>query len=159
MGLLPRTLQVAERIGTAVLQTQALPAHLHAVRLARLRDVSGLPELRVWKAPATRDFSLSNSGRRVKRFRVSGLSVRRIDGCRRPAWRYVDRVHIALVRFEALRLPPGFPDPVRRLFALALSSVCPASPATPTYALTQAKAEPRNLSFFISSFVPATLSS
>ena len=36
-------------------------------------------------APATQDFSLYNFERRVKRFRVSGLLVRRIDGCRRPA--------------------------------------------------------------------------
>ena len=62
--------------------------------------------------PATRDFSLSNSGRRVKRFRVSGLSARRIDGCRRPAWRCADRVLIALARSKAPRRPAGFPDPV-----------------------------------------------
>ncbi len=50
--------------------------------------------------------------RRVKRFRVSGLSARRIDGCRRPAWRCADRVLIALARSEAPRRPAGFPGPV-----------------------------------------------
>ena len=69
-------------------------------------------------APATQDFSLSNSGRRVKRFRVSGLSARRIDGCRRPAWRCADRVLVALARSEAPRRPAGFPDPVS-------TAVCP----------------------------------
>ena len=64
------------------------------------------------RPPATREFSLSNSGRRVKRFRVSGLSMRRIDGCRRPAWRCADRVCIAFARSEAPRRPAGFPDPV-----------------------------------------------
>ena len=66
----------------------------------------------MWTPPATRDFSLSNSGRRVKRFRVSGLLMRRVDGCRRPAWRCADRVHIAFARSEAPRRPTGFPDPV-----------------------------------------------
>ena len=100
-----------DRFRTAVPKTQGLTAHLRTVQKAR-RDVSGLPEPRVWTPPATRDFSLSNFERRVKRFRVSGLLMRRIDGCRRPTWRCADWVHIALVRFEALRLPPGFPDPV-----------------------------------------------
>ena len=54
-----------------------------------------------------------------------------------------------------LESPPVFPIPSRRLFALALSSVFPASPATPTSALSQAKVEPRKTSFFISTFVPA----
>ena len=64
----------------------------------------------VWP-PATRDFSLSNFERRVQRFRASGVFTRRIDGCRRPAWKCADRIRIALARFEALRLPLVFPIP------------------------------------------------
>ena len=86
-----------------------------------------LQRLRVWAPPATREFSLSNSGRRVKRFRVSGLSARRIDCCRRPAWRCADRVLIAFARSEAPRKPAGFPDPVstavRPCIVLGLSRV------------------------------------
>ena len=41
------------------------------------------------------------------------------------------------------------------VFALALFPVFPASPATSTSVFIQAKAKPRKLSFFISSFVPA----
>ena len=63
---------------------------------------------------------------------------------------------ISLLRARRrLEGPPVFPIPSRRLFALALSSVFPASPATPTSALSQAKVEPRKNSFFISTFVPA----
>ena len=54
-----------------------------------------------------------------------------------------------------LESPPVFPVPSRRLFALALSSVFPASPAAPTSALSQATVEPRKNSSFISTFVPA----
>ena len=57
-------------------------------------------------------FFLSNSKRRVKRFRVSGLSARRVDVCRWPAWRCVGRVRIAFARLEAPRKPDGFPDSV-----------------------------------------------
>ena len=82
---------------------------------------------RVWTPPATREYSLSNSGRRVKRFRVSGLSARRVHGCRRPAWRCADRVQIAFARSEAPRKPAGFPDPVstavRPCIVLGLSRV------------------------------------
>ena len=66
---------------------------------------------------ATRDFSLSNFERRVKRSCMSGLLMRRIDGCRRPTWRCADRVHIALVRFEAFQLP--------LVFHSVLMIVCP----------------------------------
>ena len=74
--------------------------------------------LRVWTPPATREYSLSNSGRRVKRFRVSGLLSRRVYSCRWPAWRCADRVQIAFARSEAPRKPAGFPDPVS-------TAVCP----------------------------------
>ena len=43
---------------------------------------------------------------------------RRIEGCRWPAGRCANRVHIALARSEAPRTPTGFPDPVS-------TSVCP----------------------------------
>ena len=58
---------------------------------------------------------------------------RALDGCRRPAWRCSDRVHIALARCDR---PLVFPIPSRRSFALAPSSVVPASPATQTSALS-----------------------
>ena len=51
MGLRQRSVQAAERGRAAVPKTQGLPAHPHAVRTTR-RDVSGLPELRVW-TPST----------------------------------------------------------------------------------------------------------
>ena len=52
--------------------------------------------------------------------------------------------------------PLVFPIPSRRLFALALSSVFPASSAPPTSVLIpQPDVEPQKNSFFISSFVPA----
>ena len=69
--------------------------------------------------PETRDHSFCNPGHSVKRFRVSGLSVRRFDARRRSAWRCADRVHIAFSRSEALQLPLVSPAPSRRLFALA----------------------------------------
>ena len=59
----------------------------------------------MWTPLVTRDFSLSNSGRRVKRFRVSDLLMRRVDDCRSPAWRCADRVYIELARFNALQSP------------------------------------------------------
>ena len=81
----------------------------------------------MWTPPATRVFSLSNSGRRVKRFRVSSLSARRVYDCRRPAWRCADRIHIAFARSEAPRKPAGFSDPVstagRPCIVLGLSRV------------------------------------
>ena len=63
---------------------------------------------------------------------------------------------ISLLRARRrLESPLVFPIPSRRLFVLALSSVFPASPATPTSALSQAKAKPRKNFFFIFSFIPA----
>ena len=63
---------------------------------------SGLAcRLQDFASPATQDFSSSNSGRRVKSFRMSGSLTRRIDGCRWPAWRCADRGPIAFARSEA----------------------------------------------------------
>ena len=73
----------------------------------------------------TRDHSFCSPGHLVKRFRVSGLSVRRVDACRRPAWRCADRVHIALSRSKALQQFLVSPIPSRRLFALALLRLLP----------------------------------
>ena len=94
--------------------------------------------------PAPRGFSLSSSERQVKRFCLSGLLMRRIEGCRRPAWKRADRILIALRARRCLEGPPVFRIPSRQLFALALSSVFPMSPASPASALVSgAQAEPR----------------
>ena len=45
----------------------------------------------------TRDHFFCSPGHLAERFRVSGLSMRRVDACRWPAWRCADRVHIGAV--------------------------------------------------------------
>ena len=67
--------------------------------------------------------------------------------------------YLSLLRARRrLEGPLVFPIPSRRLFALALSSVFPASPATPTSVLiAQTDVEPGKNSLFISSFIPAAL--
>lgn len=83
---------------------------------------------------ATRGVFLSSSKRRVSCFRPM-----RQHSFRWPAWKRADQVHIALARFEALRLPLVFPIPSQRPLALALFSVFPASPPTPVRLTTDAR--------------------
>ena len=93
-----------------------------------------------------------------------GSSAFVCPACRRGALMVAAGLHgdartgsISLLRARRrLESPPVFPIPSRRLFALALSSVFPASPAASTSVLiAQTDVEPRKNSFFISTFVPA----
>lgn len=99
---------------------------------------------------ATRFFLCPVPGDGSSAFGCSACLMRRSDLCRWPTWRCGARVHMAAACLKAPRIwALIFLVPPRRRFAVALSSVFPVSPATPTSAKSpQAKAEPRKALFY-----------
>lgn len=57
--------------------------------------------------------------------------MRRVDFCRRPAWRRADHIQIGFARSEVPRKPAGFPNPVSTAvypwIVLGYSRVCDAA--------------------------------
>ena len=133
------------RFAAAGRERQAAARRNHGIRLARPQGK--LPEARAFVC-----------GRPLRHGSIPcpipgvGSSAFACPACRRGAFMVAAGLHgdartgsKSLLRARRrLESPLVFPIPSRRLFALALSSVFPASPATPTSALSQAKVEPRN---------------